>query len=49
MGEKGLEGTERRSGSLEHAGEDAPRYAIDNPGLPPHLSLIHISEPTRRS
>ena len=36
MGEKGFEGTEHRSGSLEHAGEDAPRYAIDNPGLPPH-------------
>ena len=45
MGEKGFEGTEHRSGSLEHAGEDAPRYAIDNPGLPPHRPRLADEDP----
>ena len=37
--------TEHRSGSLEHAGEDAPRYAIDNPGLPPHRPRLADEDP----
>ncbi|MCK6056367.1 cytochrome bc1 complex Rieske iron-sulfur subunit [Micrococcus luteus] len=45
MGEKGFEGTEHRSDSLEHAGEDAPRYAIDNPGLPPHRPRLADEDP----
>lgn len=45
MGEKGYEGTERSSGALEHAGEDAPRYAIENPGLPPHRPRLADEDP----
>ncbi|MDY6055420.1 ubiquinol-cytochrome c reductase iron-sulfur subunit [Micrococcus sp.] len=45
MGEKGYEGTEGHSAALEHAGEDAPRHAIDNPGLPPHRPRLADEDP----
>ena len=45
MGEKGYEGTERHSDSLEHSGADASRYAIENPGLPPHRPRLADEDP----
>lgn len=45
MGEKGYEGTEGHSGALEHAGGDTPRYAIENPGLPPHRPRLADEDP----
>lgn len=45
MGEKGYEGAERHSDALEHAGEESPRYAIDNPGLPPHRPRLADEDP----
>ncbi len=45
MGEHGNGGTQRPSDALEHAGGDAPRYAIDNPGLPPHRLRMADEDP----
>ena len=45
MGEKGYEGSGAHSAALEHAGADTPRYAIENPGLPPHRPRLADEDP----
>lgn len=45
MGEQGYGGTQRPSDALEHAGDRTSRYAIDNPGLPPHRPRLADEDP----